>query len=139
MNLHIRSDLKPHHHPVTRRKSDMGAMAYFSGCAAEAGVARDYVDRGYNLLENRWQGQSGEIDLIFSDAGVLVFVEVKKAVSFDAAASRLSVAQARRIHLAAEEYLAHMPSGALTDMRVDLALCNQVGAIEIREGAFSHF
>ena len=100
---------------------------------------RSIRENRYNLLENRWQGQSGEIDLIFSDAGGMVFVEVKKAVSFGVAASRLSVAQARRIHLAAEEYLAHVPSGALTDMRFDLALCNQAGAIEIREGAFSHF
>lgn len=139
MTWNVRSDQLLDHRPATRRKRDAGAMAYFAGCAAEASVARAYVDRGWDLLESRWRGQSGEIDLIFSDAGALVFVEVKKARSFDAAAHRLSVQQARRIHLAAEEYLGHVPGGAFTDMRFDLALCNQAGEIEIREGAFSHF
>ena len=139
MMSNARTDQMIDHNPVSRRKHDAGAMAYLSGCAAEASVARAYVDRGYDLLEIRWRGRSGEIDLIFSDAGALVFVEVKKARSFDAAAWRLNVAQARRIHSAAEEYLAHVPSGALTDMRFDLALCNQVGEIEIRDGLLSHF
>ncbi|MEO0371323.1 MAG: YraN family protein [Pseudomonadota bacterium] len=113
-------------------------MAYFSGCAAEASVARGYVDRGCDLLESRWRGQSGEIDLIFFDAGALVFVEVKKARSFDAAAQQLRPAQARRIHMAACEYLAHASDGQLSEMRFDLGLVNSAGEIDIREGAFSH-
>ncbi|MEM6588518.1 MAG: YraN family protein [Pseudomonadota bacterium] len=121
------------------RKRDCGAMAYFAGCAAEAAVARAYVDRGCDVLESRWRGQSGEIDLIFQDAGELVFVEVKKARSFDAAAERLRPAQARRIHLAALEYLEFAPDGPLSLMRFDLAVCNAAGEVDIREGAFSHF
>ena len=113
-------------------------MARFSdGPDYDYGPYED-VDRGFDLLESRWRGQSGEIDLIFSDAGVLVFVEVKKARNFDAAAQQLRPAQAQRIHLAACEYLANAPDGQLSDMRFDLALVNAGGDIDIREGAFSH-
>jgi putative endonuclease len=120
-------------------KRDIGARAYLSGCAAEEAVARTYADQDYDLMEVRWRGQSGEIDLVFRKNDVFVFVEVKKARSFDAAAQRLGRAQAKRIHGAAAEYVAQAPMGQLTDMRFDLALCNQSGEIEIREGAFSHF
>lgn len=139
MTLHVVPERLMSTRSVDARKRDAGAMAYFSGCAAEASVARTYVERGCTLLESRWRGQSGEIDLIFEQAGMLLFVEVKKARNFDAAAERLSAAQARRIHLAASEYLAHAPNGQLSDMRFDLALCNGSGEVEIREGAFSHF
>lgn len=121
------------------KKRDAGALAYLSGCAAEAAVARDYVERGYHLLECRWRGRAGEIDLIFAQADALIFVEVKKARNFHIAAERLSLAQARRIHDAASEYLVHAPNGSLTEMRFDLALSNQAGEIDIREGALSHF
>ncbi|MEM7732380.1 MAG: YraN family protein [Pseudomonadota bacterium] len=134
MKIHMGPD-----HLLETRKCDSGAMAYFAGCAAEATVARAYVDRGCDLLESRWRGQSGEIDLIFLDAGELVFVEVKKARSFDAASERLRPAQMRRIHLAASEYLDHAPDGPLSLMRFDLAVCNAAGEVDIREGAFSHF
>ncbi|MEL7014111.1 MAG: YraN family protein, partial [Pseudomonadota bacterium] len=96
MMLKARSDKIFDRRTVARRKRDAGAMAYLSGCAAEASVARTYVDGGCDLLESRWRGQGAEIDLIFSDAEALIFVEVKKARSFDAAAYRFSVVQARR-------------------------------------------
>lgn len=124
---------------VVAGKRDAGAMAHFSGFAAEASAARDYVARGCILLESRWRGDAGEIDLIFQDGACLVFVEVKKARSFESAATRLSVVQARRIHLAAAEYLGWSDQSADAEMRFDLALCNASGEIEIREGAFSHF
>lgn len=139
MTVHVASDQFVATRQVRSRRRNAGAMAYFSGCAAEASVAQAYVARGLTLLESRWRGLSGEIDLIFEDAGELVFVEVKKARSFDAAAERLSHAQARRIHMAASEYLEYAPNGQMSQMRFDLALCNQAGEVELREGAFSHF
>ena len=139
MTVHMACDQFAATQQVRTRKRDAGAIAYFSGCAAEASVARVYVDRGCTLLESRGRGQAGEIDLIFEQEGVLLFVEVKKASSFDVAAERLSAAQARRIHMAASEYLEQAPNGQLSDMRFDLALCNGTGQVEIREGAFSHF
>ncbi len=134
MTVHMAPD-----HILSTRKRDMGASAYFAGCAAESAVAKSYVERGCDLLESRWRGDAGEIDLILRDADEIVFVEVKKARSFDIAAERLRPAQARRIHMAASEYLEYTPHGQLSLMRFDLALCNAVGDVDIREGAFSHF
>ncbi|MFM6940057.1 MAG: YraN family protein [Rhodoluna sp.] len=34
-------------------------------------------DRGYQIIERNWRTSSGEIDLIASKAGLLVFIEVK--------------------------------------------------------------
>lgn len=116
-----------------------GRCAYLSGLSAERSVAREYDHRGADLLATRWRGQAGEIDLIFLHRGVYVFCEVKKARSFDAAAERLRPAQALRIHTAASEYLGQTPDGQLSDVRFDLALVDDAGRIEIREGAFSHF
>ncbi|MEL7254656.1 MAG: YraN family protein [Pseudomonadota bacterium] len=134
MTVHVAPDQM-----LATRKRDQGAQAYFSGCAAEAAVAKGYVARGCALLESRWRGDAGEIDLIFRDGDEVVFVEVKKARSFEVAAERLRPAQARRIHMAASEYLDHTPDGQLSLMRFDLALCNAAGEVDIREGAFSHF
>lgn len=122
--------------PARRRR---GRRAYLSGLSAEAAVAGTYDRRGADLLETRWRGQSGEIDLIFLQDGVYVFCEVKKACSFDVAAERLSIAQARRIHAAASEYLGRTPKGQLSEVRFDLALVDEAGRIELREGGFSHF
>jgi len=123
--------------PATRRRR--GRRAYLSGLSAERSVAGEYDRRGADLLATRWRGQAGEIDLIFLHLGVYVFCEVKKARSFDAAAERLRPAQVHRIHAAASEYLGQTPDGQLSEVRFDLALVDDAGRIEIREGAFSHF
>ncbi len=139
MTIHVTEHAFKAPERVARRKRATGAQAYLSGCAAEGAVAKTYVDRGYDLLDSRWRGQSGEIDLIFRQGDLHVFVEVKKARSFELAAQRLSPAQAQRIHMAASEYVARAPMGQLTEMRFDLALCNQHGEIDVLEGGFSHF
>jgi len=120
-------------------RRDRGRRAYHSGVSAERQVAQVYDARGADLLETRWRGQGGEVDLIFLQAGVYVFCEVKRACSFDAAAQRLDRRQMQRIHLAASEYLAFTPRGQLSDVRFDLAVVDGQGRVEIREGAFSHF
>ncbi len=125
--------------PVPANRRRRGRRNYLSGLSAERAVAAEYDRRGADLIETRWRGQGGEIDLIFLHRGVYVFCEVKKARSFDEAAMRLCPAQARRIHVAASEYLGHTPAGQLSQVRFDLALADDAGRIEIREGAFSHF
>lgn len=122
--------------PARRRR---GRRAYLSGLSAEAAVAGAYDRRGADLLATRWRGQAGEIDLILLHDGVYVFCEVKKARSFDAAAERLTLAQARRIRAAASEYLGQTPKGQLSEVRFDLALVDEAGRIDLREAAFSHF
>lgn len=120
-------------------KRDRGKRSDLSGRAAEARVLEAYQSQGYVLRESRWRGQGGEIDLIFNHAACLVFVEVKKARSIDAAINSLRPAQMRRIHAAAAEYLAHAPNGQLSDVRFDLAVMDGGGRVEIIENAFGHF
>jgi len=123
--------------PAAKRRT--GRRAYLAGISAEGQVAKAYDARGADLLETRWRGKGGEIDLIFLENGVYVFCEVKQARSFDAAAERLRPAQMRRMHVAASEYLGTTPKGQLSDVRFDLAVVDGQGRAEIREAAFSHF
>lgn len=122
-----------------RQRADRGLRAWQSGMAAERSVAACYDRRGADLLETRWRGEGGEIDLILREGAVIVFCEVKAARSFDAAIARLRPAQVRRIHAAAAEYLGHVPAGQLAEVRFDLAVVDQRGATEIIENAFGHF
>lgn len=108
-----------------------GLANYHAGLAAETSVELDYVASGAVLLERRWRGRGGEIDLILRDGDELVFVEVKKSKSFARAAESLSSRQIGRICSAAEEYIATQPLGSLTPMRVDAALTDETGGIEI--------
>ena len=139
MTTHFRFDEGGTATAVPAAKRRRGQRAYLSGVSAEKAVAREYDRRGADLLETRWRGQAGEIDLIFLDRGVYVFCEVKKASSFDAAAERLRVDQMQRIHLAASEYLGNTPQGQLSEVRFDLAVVDDRGQVEIRDAAFSHF
>ena len=113
-----------------------GKTAYLSGLAAEESVLRLYRASGMEVLERRWRGSRAEIDLILKDGDVVVFVEVKKSRSFDAALLSLGPAQRRRITQAATEYLGHAGLGQLTDIRFDLAMVNGIGAVDILENAF---
>lgn len=132
-------DLRDVPHAAVQVRRDRGKRAYNSGLAAEERALALYAAAGLRLLETRWRGRSGEIDLILADGGEIVFVEVKQARSHDAAIASLGHAQARRIHAAASEYLAHCPKGQLTDIRFDLAVVDSAGRCDILEGFFSHF
>ncbi|MBU2983500.1 YraN family protein [Lentibacter algarum] len=118
------------------RRSERGAVAYCSGLAAESIVERDYQARGYNLVVARWRGSAGEIDLILQHGDETVFVEVKKAKDFARAAERISPRQMQRIAQSAEDYLSKLPQGRLSLMRIDVALVNQTGQVEVIENAF---
>ena len=112
---------------------------YHAGVSAEQAVARHYVRRGAVLRESRWRGRSGEIDLIFSEADTIVFVEVKKSRTHAQAAERLTRRQMGRIRRSGEDYLGGCPKGTLTDARVDVALVDATGAIEIIDNAGMDF
>ena len=114
-----------------------GQTAYHSGLAAESQVSQHYEDAGHELVECRWRGDGGEIDLVMRNGDEIIFVEVKRARSLHDAAFRLSTRQLRRLHAAAEEYLATHPSGPLTPARLDLALVGGAGEIEIIENVVS--
>lgn len=115
-----------------------GAVSYYSGLAAENQVAADYNRRGHETCQHRWRGKGGEIDLIARDGDGFIFIEVKKARDFARAVERLTQRQLQRIYNAAAEYLGQMPDGLNTPARIDVALVNGAGSIEIIENAFGH-
>ena len=115
-----------------------GRVAFHAGAAAEARIAQDYERRGFAVAHRRWRGKAGEIDLILRDGNGLIFVEVKQSRNFERAAASLSSRQMRRIYGGAEEYLARMPEGSLTDVRFDVALVDGSGQTQILENAFGH-
>ncbi|MEO0401955.1 MAG: YraN family protein [Pseudomonadota bacterium] len=123
---------------VARARADRGRISYLAGLAAEDVVMRDYIGRGFGLLDSRWRGKRGEIDLVLKDGAGVVFVEVKKARDFDSAMSRVTPAQVRRLYATGEEYLAGLPNGSLTDVRFDVALVNDAGQVDVVENAFGH-
>ena len=108
-----------------------GATRHHSGKAAEDAVARHCMDLGLAVIARRWRGQAGEIDLILADGACVIFVEVKRAPTHDAALARLGAGQIRRILRAADEFLATRPDGLLTEARLDLAVVDRLGRVEI--------
>lgn len=123
--------------PVRSTRKARGLTNYLAGHAAEASVARLYEDSGVAICERNWLGSAGEIDLIGRDGDVVVFVEVKHSRTHDLAASHISRAQIDRIFATVEEFVAGEPRGLLTDVRIDLALVDGQGRIEIVENAFA--
>lgn len=110
-----------------------GAVSHHAGLAAEGSVEGHYARRGHPAVARRWRGTAGEIDLILRDGDGLIFVEVKKSRDFARAKDRLSRAQYRRIWSAAQEFLAGEPRGLATEVRLDLALVDSTGRIELVE------
>lgn len=111
------------------------ALNHLAGLAAEDCVLRTYTAQGYRLLERRFRGQGGEIDLVLARGADVIFVEVKKSRSFDAARARLGQRQIMRIFAAASEFLGGQPKGQLTETRFDLALVNARGEVSVMENA----
>ena len=118
------------------QRASQGRMAQHAGSAAEDTAARHYEMRGLHVAERRWRSVGGEIDLIVQNPDGVVFVEVKKRRSFDAAARHLGQRQRNRIFVSAAEYLGTLRTGALTEARFDVALVDGGGAVQILENAF---
>jgi putative endonuclease len=114
-----------------------GAVSYHSGLAAEESVATVYARAGLEVVERRWRGSEGEIDLIARDGDGFVFIEVKKSRTHGEAAQQLSRRQISRIFDAATEYVGLAPLGLMTQMRFDVALVDAVGRVEVLENAMA--
>lgn len=122
---------------IDKTREHRGRTAYHAGRAAEQAVIGQYKDRGYELVAERWRGAGGEIDLVFQQDALFVFVEVKKSRTHADAALRIGAGQAGRILAAATVFVADEPSGQMSDMRFDAALVDSMGKIEIIENALS--
>jgi putative endonuclease len=123
--------------PARQSRKSRGLTNHLAGHAAEASVARLYEDSGVAICARNWRGSVGEIDLIGRDGDVVVFVEVKQSRTHDMAASHVSQAQIGRIFATVEEFVANEPRGLLTDVRIDLALVDGQGRIQVVENAFA--
>lgn len=110
---------------------------HLAGHAAEASVARHYENRGIPIALRNWRGSGGEIDLIGRDGDQVIVVEVKHSKTHDLAASHVTPAQVARIFQTVNEFLGTEPRGLLTDVRIDLALVDGRGRIEVIENAFA--
>ncbi len=117
---------------------ETGSLNYHSGLAAEAQVAEHFLRNGREIMARRWRGPGGEIDLVVGDGERVVFVEVKKARDHDRALARVSARQLARIQKSAEAFASRLPNGALTDMRIDIALVDAAGRIQVIENATMH-
>lgn len=120
----------------TQTRKRRGRRNNNAGRAAEEIARRSYEAAGYELVEARWRGAAGEIDLILRREDLTVFAEVKRARCFEGAAQRIRPAQMARIAQAAEEYAGGLARGSLSEMRIDVALVNEAGACSIIENAF---
>ncbi len=121
---------------LARSRAWRGAVAHRSGLAAEAAVAAHFGRSGRAIEARRWRSPHGEIDLVAREGACVVFVEVKKARTFAAAAERVTERQFRRIAAAALDYLADHPRGQDAEMRFDVALVNDRGEVSVLENAW---
>ncbi len=114
-----------------------GARSYHAGLAAEDQVAQLYARSGRSICARRWRGSAGEIDLIARDGAEVIFIEVKQSKTHALAAEHLTPRQMARIYNAASEFLAGEPNGQMTDVRIDLAMVDAMGRIEVLENAYA--
>lgn len=122
--------------PVVGR-SLRGKRSYHAGLAAEDQVAGLYERAGTPICARRWRGRSGEIDIVARDGDRVIFVEVKHSRTHDEAAQHLTPRQMERIWHAGAEFIAGEPRGQLTDVRIDVALVDGMGRIEILQNAYA--
>lgn len=115
-----------------------GRVSYHAGLAAEDIVAMTYENLGCVEEMRRWRGPGGEIDLIFNRGSETIFVEVKQAKDFATAAERLCPRQMSRIEASANDFLGRKPSGLDSMARIDVALVDGIGAVEILENVTLH-
>ena len=114
-----------------------GARSYHAGLSAEDQVAQLYARSGRGVCARRWRGSAGEIDLIARDGANVIFIEVKQSKTHAQAAEHLTPRQMARIYNTASEFLAGEPNGQLTDVRIDLAMVDAMGRIEVLENAYA--
>lgn len=120
-------------------KITTGKVSYHSGQAAEYQVARHYEKDGWQVLQHRYKNVAGEIDLILQRGDTVLFVEVKRARTHDIAASRISLQQIARIKQCAEMFIADYCDQQNLGVRLDAALVDEKGEIQIIPNALAGF
>lgn len=122
--------------PVDRRRLDLGARG------EELAVAW-YTSRGYAVLARNWRCRDGELDLVASRGGCVIFCEVKTrtGTGFGLPAEAVTAQKQRRLRRLATRWLGEQrPSGGFSDLRFDVACVTVRGgsepSLEVIEAAF---
>lgn len=114
-----------------------GSTAYQNGLAAEEIAVRLYEAQKGEILETRWKRRSGEIDLIVSLRGQIVFVEVKARKTLELAMQSISQNQQQRMFNTAQLYLSESGAGLNAETRFDVVVVDRQGRAEILENALA--
>ena len=108
---------------------------------AEQRVARWYEAAGYEVVARNWRCRDGELDLVVSRPGILVFVEVKarRGSSFGEAVESIPGWKRRRIGAMALDYLA-WTNRTRNVCRFDVVAIDRIGSedmtVTVIEDAF---
>lgn len=104
----------------SRPKSKARIKAYLGGHRGEALAALLLRLKLYRVIARRYKTPVGEIDLIASRAGIIVFVEVKTRGRAESEAEALEAVNQARITRAARHFLSRNPGAAGADCRFDV-------------------
>lgn len=81
--------------------------------------------KGYHILAMRYRAKGGEVDIVASRAGILVFVEVKARTSHEAGIAAVTPQARQRIAAAAERFIRQRRLHPVPTCRYDLiTVCN---------------
>jgi putative endonuclease len=113
-----------------------------AGADGEQQAAEWYAARGYRVVARNWRCESGELDLVVTRAGELIFCEVKTRSSsrYGTPAEAVTPAKQRRLRTLAASFLAaHGDAPGLPGrgarVRFDVASV-LAGRVEVIESAF---
>ncbi len=106
----------------------MSTTRALDGGAAERLASEHLARHGLTIVARNYRCRGGEIDLICSDHGTLVFVEVRLRSSqrFGGAAASIDGLKQARLLLAARHYLARHGSGSDCPCRFDVVLLDRL-------------
>lgn len=90
------------------------------GRIAETLAAILLMLKGYRILARRFRAHGGEIDIVAKKSRTLVFVEVKKRTSTEAARLSVTPRNQQRIKVAANQWLAQNATRIDVPMRYDI-------------------
>jgi putative endonuclease len=112
-----------------------------TGLAGEDATLRWYLDHGYEVMARNWRCPLGELDLVLSRAGLLVFCEVKtrRGSGFGGGFDAVGVRKQRKLRQLAEVFLLTRrirPSRARFDVASVLLTDGRGAAVEVFEDAF---
>jgi putative endonuclease len=90
------------------------------GAAGEDAACIFLEGEGFQVVERNWRTRAGEIDVIATRAGLIVFAEVKARTSaaFGEPEESVTPVKARRIRMLAADYLSQSDRGG--DVRFDV-------------------